>query len=61
MGFALKEGWGVYSRCIYQETPPAMSISLLRLDVAEIFCDVDDFYEAFEATGNLALQLDYET
>ena len=38
-----------------------MSISLLRLDVAEIFCDVDDFYEAFEATGNLALQLDYET
>jgi len=25
-----------------------MSISLLRLDLTQIFCDVDDFYAAFE-------------
>jgi hypothetical protein len=37
-----------------------MSISLPRLDLTTIFCDVDDFYTAFEATCSQLPQLPYD-
>lgn len=37
-----------------------MSIRLPRLDLTQIFCDVDDFYIAFETACNQALQLPYD-
>ena len=37
-----------------------MSTSLLRLDLTQIFCDVDDFYITFEAACNQLPQLPYE-
>jgi hypothetical protein len=37
-----------------------MSISLPRLDLTTIFCDVDDFYTAFEVACNQLPQLPYD-
>ena len=37
-----------------------MSISLPRLDLTQIFCDVDDFYAAFEAACQQLPQLPYD-
>lgn len=37
-----------------------MSTSLTRLDLTEIFCDVDDFYHAFETRADVPLALPYD-
>ena len=37
-----------------------MSISLPRLDLTQIFCDVDDFYAAFETACQQCSQLPYD-
>lgn len=37
-----------------------MSISLTRLELTEIFCDVDDFYQTFEIACHQGLQLPYD-
>jgi hypothetical protein len=36
-----------------------MDTSLTRLDLTEIFCDVDDFYQVLERVGELTPQLPY--
>lgn len=37
-----------------------MSLSLPRLDVTEIFCDIDDFYRLFEQVASQSPQLPYD-
>lgn len=37
-----------------------MCISLTRLDLTQIFCDVDDFYRAFEVKANATTALPYD-
>lgn len=37
-----------------------MSISLPRLDVTQLFCDVDDFYHGFEAAAQASPQLPHD-
>jgi hypothetical protein len=37
-----------------------MDTSLARLDLTEIFCDVDDFYQVLERIGELTPQLPYD-
>jgi hypothetical protein len=37
-----------------------MNNSLARLDLTEIFCDVDDFYQRFNRMGEAIPQLPYD-
>lgn len=37
-----------------------MSIILARLDLSEIFCDVDDFYQVLERFGEAVPRLPYD-
>ncbi len=37
-----------------------MNIILARLDLEEIYCDVDDFYQVWERWGSVLPKLPYE-